>query len=101
LTNQVSHYLSKIFARRSSHPLRHAAFLSWQDVVKQLHTCHFYVVLDTSCGNTIVTEKLADGSTTWVSWSFDDVLLMGKYGNNPNLEVYTSRLWIIHDSGPY
>ncbi|CAL1172740.1 unnamed protein product [Cladocopium goreaui] len=36
------------------------------DVVKQLHTCHFYVVLDTSCGNTIVTEKLADGSTTWV-----------------------------------
>jgi len=37
-----------------------------KDVVKQLHTCHFYVVLDTSCGNTIVTEKLADGSTTWV-----------------------------------
>lgn len=37
-----------------------------QDVVKQLHTCHFYVVLETHCGNTVVTEKLADGSTTWV-----------------------------------
>lgn len=32
---------------------------------KQLHLCHFYVVLETT-SNVIVTEKLADGSTTWV-----------------------------------
>jgi len=32
---------------------------------KQLHLCHFYVVLETA-SNVIVTEKLADGSTTWV-----------------------------------
>jgi len=37
-----------------------------KDAVKHLHTCHFYVVLETHLGNLIVTEKLADGSTTWV-----------------------------------
>jgi len=37
-----------------------------KDAVKQLHTCHFYVVLETNAGNIIATEKLADGSTTWV-----------------------------------
>ncbi|CAK9116665.1 unnamed protein product [Durusdinium trenchii] len=37
-----------------------------KDAAKQLHLCHFYVVLETKSGHTILTEKLADGSTTWV-----------------------------------
>ncbi|CAE7040244.1 unnamed protein product [Symbiodinium natans] len=37
-----------------------------KECAKQLHLCHFYVVLETSASNVIVTEKLADGSTTWV-----------------------------------
>ena len=37
-----------------------------QECEKQLHLCHFYVVLETA-SNVIVTEKLADGSTTWAA----------------------------------
>jgi len=37
-----------------------------KDVPKQLHLSHFYVVLETDASNVIVTEKLADGTTTWV-----------------------------------
>ncbi|CAJ1388163.1 unnamed protein product [Effrenium voratum] len=37
-----------------------------KEAAKQLHLCHFYVVLDTEKGNCVVTEKLADGTTTWV-----------------------------------
>jgi len=33
---------------------------------KQLDFCHYYAVLETDASNTILTERLEDGSTTWV-----------------------------------
>mmetsp|Transcript_46297 Transcript_46297/g.83480 ORF Transcript_46297/g.83480 Transcript_46297/m.83480 type:complete len:935 (-) Transcript_46297:14-2818(-) len=36
------------------------------EIASSLDKCHYFVVLETDKGNIILTEKLADGSTTWV-----------------------------------